>query len=236
MTSTPPARTACTADEDLLWCGDPALVGSDAPRVRQIAAELTRGFEALAGVDKAVSIFGSAHAAVGSPEYLLTQRLAATLGRAGFAIITGGGPGLMEAANRGARDVGALSVGLNIELPAEQTVNPYVDLSVTFRHFYVRKVMFVRYATAFVVMPGGFGTLDELFEALTLIQTGKIRHFPVVLVGSDHWTGLVDWVRQRLLGPGRIAEQDLELLQVHDDCDAICAVIEQAHRVQRGAR
>ncbi len=171
-----------TLDEELLlWLGDePAAVrAADDERVREIAAEFARGFDALAQIGPAVSVFGSARTSREHPDYALVREVAARLGRGGYTIVTGGGPGLMEAANRGARDVGATSVGCNIQLPHEQAANEYLDISLRFGHFFARKVMFVRYASAFVIAPGGFGTLDELFEALTLIQTGTIRHFPV---------------------------------------------------------
>ena len=227
------ARPPATVDEDLLCsCGHPALAAADPERVRRIAAELATGFEAMVGVTKAVAIFGSARASPEDAEYALARRVAATLGRAGFAVITGGGPGLMEAANRGARDVGARSIGLNIELPSEQATNAFVDLSLEFRYFFARKVMFVRYASAFVVLPGGFGTLDELFEALTLIQTGKITNFPVVLVGTDHWSGLIDWLRTRLLVPGRVDPIDLTLLHVTDDADEVSEIVTRGHAAQ----
>ena len=187
--------TPASDQELLLWLGDepPEVRAADADRVREIASEFARGFAALSSVTRAVTMFGSARTAPEHPDYALVREVAATLGRAGFAIITGGGPGLMEAANRGARDAGALSIGCNIELPREQGLNPYVDIGLEFRHFFARKVMFVRYACAFVICPGGFGTLDELFEALTLIQTGTIRDFPVSSwergSGTACWTG-----------------------------------------------
>jgi uncharacterized protein (TIGR00730 family) len=172
-----------------------------------------------------VTIFGSARTPPDAPVYALTREVARRLGEAGYAIITGGGGGAMEAANRGARDAGATSVGLNIELPHEQQPNAYQDISLRFHHFFTRKLMFVRYANAFVVMPGGFGTLDELFEALVLIQTGKIRHFPVVLVGTEFWSGLIAWVRERLLADGLISPLDPELVHVTDDPDEVLALV-----------
>jgi uncharacterized protein (TIGR00730 family) len=174
-----------TFDEELLlWLGDepPGVRAADAERVRDIAGEFARGFDALAQVGRAVTVFGSARTPPEHPDYALVREVGACLGHAGYAIITGGGPGLMEAANRGARDAGALSIGCNIELPREQALNPYLDIGLRFRHFFARKVMFVRYASAFIIAPGGYGTLDELFEALTLIQTATIRHFPVILL------------------------------------------------------
>ena len=219
MPSDSPIRPPLTLDEELLlWLGDePAEVrAADSERVREIAAEFARGFDALSGVSRAVTMFGSARTPPEHPTYALVREVAATLGAAGYSIITGGGPGLMEAANRGAQDAGALSVGCNIELPHEQRLNPYVDIALQFRHFFARKVMFVRYACAFVICPGGFGTLDELFESLTLIQTRTIRDFPVVLLeGPDagEWDGLLAWLRARALADGRIAPADLESMQ-----------------------
>jgi uncharacterized protein (TIGR00730 family) len=225
-----------TLDEELLlWLGDeaPAVRAADATRVREIAAEFARGFGALANVAPAVSVFGSARTPREHPDYALVRGVAAELGRAGYGIVTGGGPGLMEAANRGARDAGAISVGCNIVLPREQQLNEYVDIGLTFEHFFARKVMFVRYACAFVIAPGGFGTLDECFEALTLIQTGTIRHFPVILIGTEEWDGLLDWLRARALADGRVSEGDLALLHRTDDAREIRAVIDRACAHQR---
>lgn len=221
-----------TADEQLLCCSDPALpstAATDPARIARILAEIEGGFAALAGVSRAVSVFGSARIRVDDSHYALARALARRLGEAGFSIITGGGPGIMEAANRGARDAGALSIGLGIELPREQGLNDYVDLAVDFHYFFVRKVMFVRYASGFIVFPGGFGTLDELFEALTLIQTRKIHHFPVVLVGRDHWGPLTGWIADHLLGGSLVSEGDLDLLLVSDDIDEIVAMISTCH-------
>jgi uncharacterized protein (TIGR00730 family) len=189
----------------------------------------------MAGITKGVSIFGSARTPTSDPDYARARRLASGLGREGFTIISGGGPGIMEAANRGARDVGATSVGLNIELPFEQHLNPYLDISIEFQHFFARKVMFVRYASAFVVLPGGFGTLDELFESLTLIQTAKIQHFPVFLVGTSFWGGLRDWAADQLVGTGKINADELELLQVTDDLDEVVHAIDAAYDAQVAA-
>ena len=217
-----------TQDEDLL-CGpwtQPAPRLDDHERVRRISRELTQGFAKLADLGPAVSVFGSARTPEGSEMYQLARTTAARLGRSGYSIITGGGPGLMEAANRGARDAGVTSVGCNIELPHEQVVNPFVDVAVEFRHFFVRKVMLVRYASAFVIFPGGFGTIDELSEALTLIQTGKIHDFPVVLVGSGHWDGMVEWMQDRLVEDGLVGSGDLGLMHVADDPDEIATLIE----------
>jgi uncharacterized protein (TIGR00730 family) len=224
-----------TLDEELLlWLEHepPAVRAADAARIGDIAAEFARGFDALADVGRAVTVFGSARTPPEHPHYALAREAGACLGRAGYAVITGGGPGLMEAANRGARDVGAVSVGCNIELPREQALNPYLDIGLRFRHFFARKVMFVRYASAFVVCPGGFGTLDELFESLTLIQTATIRHFPVVLVGRGEWDGLLEWLRARALADGRIDAGDLDLLRVLDDPSQLCEIVDAAHERQ----
>ena len=185
------------------------------------------GFDALAGIGPAVTIFGSARVSEGSAEYELGRTIARRLAESGFAIITGGGPGVMEAANRGCREGGGLSVGCNIELPHEQALNPYVDLGVEFHYFFVRKTMFVKYANAFVIMPGGFGTLDELFEALTLIQTGKVRDFPVILVGGDYWQGLLDWMHDVQLPAGAISQSDLAMLRLADDPDEIVSIVQE---------
>lgn len=186
------------------------------------------GFEALAGRPKAVSVFGSARTPEGSDEYHVAREVGRRLGNAGFAVITGGGPGAMEAANRGARDAGAQSIGLNIDLPFEQDDNKYLDLSLDFHYFFVRKVMFVRYASAFVVLPGGFGTFDELFEALCLIQTGKIHSFPVVLVGTDYWSGLIDWLRRTVETDGKISPGDIDLFTLTDDLDEVIDIVQRA--------
>jgi uncharacterized protein (TIGR00730 family) len=199
--------------------------GTDTWRALRILGHFVEGFDALANVGPAVSVFGSARVRRSDPQYRLARRVAARLVHEGFAIITGGGPGIMEAANRGARDAGGLSIGCNIELPFEQDPNPYVDLSIQFRYFFVRKTMFVKYAEAFIIFPGGMGTMDELFEALTLIQTGKIEHFPVVLVGRDYWRGLMTWIESKVLDEGKISAQDLELAVVTDDIDEIVQVI-----------
>jgi len=189
-------------------------------QVQMIAAEFREGFEAVDKIDRpAVTIFGSARVRPDDPVYAQAREAARRFAAKGWAVVTGAGPGVMEAANRGAKDVDGLSVGFNIHLPHEQRSNPYVDLSLTFRHFYVRKTMFVKAAEGFVVFPGGFGTVDELFEALTLIQTGKIFHFPVVLIGSDYWEELLGWVRNELLADGMISPEDLDLLYVTDDLD-----------------
>ena len=224
-------KPAETEDEKLLErqpraaAGRPAFIDSDPWRALRILSEFVEGFDALAAVGPAVTIFGSARLAEGSPEYELARRIARSLAEGGFAIITGGGPGIMEAANRGCREGGGLSIGCNIELPHEQGLNAYVDLGIEFKYFFARKTMFVKYADAFVIMPGGFGTLDELFESLTLIQTGKIRHFPVVLVGSEYWRGMIDWLRTTQLAAGAISDEDLSLLKVTDDADEVVEII-----------
>lgn len=200
----------------------------DAERVRAVDRELARGFAALAGVERAVSVFGSARTPPGHPDYLLATEVARALGNAGYAIITGAGPGIMEAANRGAREAEVRSIGCNIRLPQEQDVNPFVDLRIDFDHFFARKVMFVRYASAFVIHPGGFGTMDELFESLNLITTATIRHFPVVLVGSDHWQGLLAWMDHHMVGSGEIEPAEAGLLRVSDDPAEVVAIIEGA--------
>jgi len=200
----------------------------DAERVRAVDRELARGFAALAGVERAVSVFGSARTPPGHPDYLLATEVARALGNAGYAIITGAGPGIMEAANRGAREAEVRSIGCNIRLPQEQDVNPFVDLRIDFDHFFARKVMFVRYASAFVIHPGGFGTMDELFESLNLITTATIRHFPVVLVGSDHWQGLLAWMDHHMVGSGEIEPAEAGLLRVSDDPAEVVAIVDGA--------
>ncbi len=227
-----------TFDQDLLVrLSDepPDVRAADAERIREIAAEFAAGFDRLAELGPAVTVFGSARTPPEHPHYRLVRRVAAELGRAGYAIMTGGGGGLMEAANRGARDTGALSVGCNIELPREQGFNAYLDIALRFRHFFARKVMFVRYACAFVIAPGGFGTLDELFEALTLIQTATIEHFPVVLVGEGEWDGLLDWLRQRALGDHRIDPADLAGIQAVAAPEEVVAIVDAARERQRRA-
>jgi uncharacterized protein (TIGR00730 family) len=232
----PEPRMPATLDEEIISAQESAVVSTltDAARIERIERELQVGFEALAHVGPAASFFGSARTPADHPEYRLARETARLVGDAGMAIITGGGPGSMEAANRGARDAGALSIGLNIELPFEQGLNPYCDIGLEFHYFFTRKVMFVRYASGFVVFPGGFGTLDETFEALTLIQTGKIRYFPVVLVGSDYWGGLVTWLRERMLPEGKISPPDADLLCVTDDpIEVRDRLMSAAHRQAR---
>jgi uncharacterized protein (TIGR00730 family) len=225
-----------TFDEELLlWLGDesPGVRAADADRVRDLAAEFARGFDALADIGPAVTVFGSARTPPQDPDYVLARELGACLGNAGYAVITGGGGGIMEAANRGARDVGAVSVGCNIELPHEQALNRYVDIGLRFRHFFARKVMFVRYASGFVICPGGFGTLDELFECLTLIQTGTIRHVPMILMGDGQWDGLVQWLRAGPLAGGRVDAGDVEIVQRATEPAQACAIVEEARERQR---
>jgi uncharacterized protein (TIGR00730 family) len=223
-----------TTDEEILSSQVPTVATerTEEERLARINSELARGFEALGHITRGVSVFGSARIPPGDPQYELAQEVGRRLGQAGFAVITGGGPGIMEAANRGAHEAGACSIGLNIELPFEQGPNAYQDIALMFHFFFTRKVMFVRYANAFVVFPGGFGTLDELFEALVLIQTGKIRSFPVVLVGTAWWSGLIGWIRERLAGEGMISPGDLDLLQCTDDPDEVVAIVEAGARRQ----
>ncbi len=198
--------------------------------VALIASEFRAGFEAVDSIDRpAVSVFGSARVHEGSPVYGAARQVGRRFAEAGFAVVTGGGPGVMEAANRGARDGGGLSIGFNIRLPHEQAGNPFCDVSLTFKHFYARKTMFVKAAEGFVVFPGGFGTMDELFEALTLIQVGKIDHFPVVLFDSDYWGEMLDWASKEILGHGMISTDDLDLLTVTDDPDEPVRVIVAAY-------
>jgi uncharacterized protein (TIGR00730 family) len=227
-------RTPATPDEELLGAERPAVAveRTEAERLERIDRELVTGFEALSGIRCGVSVFGSARIAPDHPDYALAQATAKRLGEAGFAVITGGGPGIMEAANRGAQEAGATSVGLNIDLPFEQGANAFQDISLRFHYFFTRKVMFVRYASAFVVFPGGFGTLDELFEALLLIQTNKIRHFPVVLMRAGFWAGLVDWLRERLAADALIAPTDLDLFTTTDDPDEVVGVVRRAAQRQ----
>jgi uncharacterized protein (TIGR00730 family) len=215
-----------TTDQRLLDSRGPSdWVHTDPWRVLRIQSEFVEGFGSLAELPAAVSVFGSARTPPDHPEYAAGIALGAALTRAGFAVITGGGPGAMEAVNRGASEAGGVSVGLGIELPFEQTLNDWVDLGVNFRYFFARKTMFVKYAQAFVIMPGGFGTLDEMFEALTLVQTNKVTRFPVILYGTEYWQGLVDWLRASVLAAGKIGPADLELLTVTDDIDEIVARI-----------
>jgi uncharacterized protein (TIGR00730 family) len=231
-----PPRPATSDDEELLEAETTAVLSeyTDAQRLLRVQDELRSGFRALAHIGKAASIFGSARTPRDHPRYAAARRLARQLGEEGYAIITGGGPGIMEAANRGAREAGAISVGLGIELPHEQGMNEYVDIGVNFHYFFTRKVMFVRYASGFVVFPGGFGTLDEAFEAATLRQTEKIRYFPIVLFDSAYWSGLTAWLESALLRDGYIGEADVESLHVTDDFAEVRAVLDAVeHRRPR---
>jgi uncharacterized protein (TIGR00730 family) len=230
-TPPPEDREPQTSDEEILGA-ETALVDTllaDDDRLERIRDELDHAFTVMSEVGPAVSVFGSARVPEGSPHYELARAVSRCLGEHHLSVITGGGPGCMEAANRGAQEAGALSVGLNIELPFEQGPNPYLGISLDFHYFFTRKLIFVRYSSAFVVAPGGFGTLDELFEALVLVQTKKIRRFPVILVGSEFWTPMADWIRDRLVGEGMIAPEDLELFSISDDpkevCDTVLAAV-----------
>lgn len=212
-------RGAPQTTQDLVFLERPdvSFLEGDQWRVLRIMSEFVDGFDALAKIPPAVSVFGSARMGGETRAYASARAVGAELARAGFAVITGGGPGIMEAANRGCREAGGLSIGCNIELPFEQGMNAFVDLGIDFRYFFVRKTMFVKYAEGFVVFPGGFGTLDELFEALTLIQTGKVRHFPLVLFGSDYWLGLLEWLSTRPVEENALSPEDLQLVRICDD-------------------
>jgi uncharacterized protein (TIGR00730 family) len=227
-----------TEDQKLLRSREPTSTfqETDTWRTLRILGEFVEGFDGLADVGPAVSIFGSARVGRRNRYYGAARRLAGALAKQGFAIITGGGPGIMEAANRGAKEAGGLSIGCNIELPFEQGLNEYVDLGMEFRYFFVRKVMFVKYAEGFVIFPGGFGTLDELFEALTLIQTGKVEHFPVVLYGKDYWDGMMAWIRDKPLFEEKISPQDLDLLTITSDIDEACDAIARHYSSREQAR
>lgn len=214
---------------------DTAFLETDAWRALRIMGEFIDGFDALARLGPAVSIFGSARTREDDPEYALARDVARRLAEEGFTIITGGGPGIMEAANLGAREAEGVSVGLGIDLPREQGLNPYVDLAIDFRYFFVRKTMFVKYAQAFVIFPGGFGTLDELFESLTLVQTGKIEHFPIVLVGRRFWSPLLDWLADPLAREDKIDAADLVLVRLTDDVDEIVEIISTSFREHSAA-
>ena len=224
-----------TTDQRLLDSRGPSdWVHSDPWRVLRIQTEFVEGFGLLAELPRAVSVFGSARTPAEHPDYAMAQALGGALADAGWAVITGGGPGIMEAANRGASEAGGLSVGLGIELPFEQSLNEWVDLGIEFRYFFARKTMFVKYAQAFVILPGGFGTLDELFEALTLVQTRKVNQFPVILMGSAYWAPLLDWIRGTLAQGGYISPEDLDLIHLTDDVDEVVALIEQAYEDRGG--
>ncbi len=218
-----------TQDEQLLKTPkQDDFISTDTWRVFRIMGEFVEGFDDLASITRGVSLFGSARTAHDNPQYAAAQETAALLVRAGFAVITGGGPGIMEAANRGAFEAGGASIGCNIELPFEQRPNPYLTRSVTFKYFFVRKTMFVKYSTAFIIFPGGFGTLDELFEALTLIQTRKIKNFPVVLFGTAYWAGMIKWLKEVMLVEGKITERDLEMLHLTDSPAEVVDIISKS--------
>ncbi len=224
-----PKKIGTTTDQRLLDRRGPTdWVHTDPWRVLRIQSEFVAGVGLLSELPRAVSVFGSARTPTDHPHYAAGVAVGAALARAGYAVITGGGPGVMEAANRGACEAGGLSVGLGIELPFEQELNEWVDVGITFRYFFVRKTMFVKYAQAFVILPGGFGTLDELFESLTLVQTGKVTRFPVVLFGTEYWSGLVDWLRTSMVAAGAIKATDLDLLTVTDDVAEVVAAVQRA--------
>ncbi len=226
MTLRGPEVPGETTDQHLLDSHGPAdWVHTDPWRVLRIQSEFVEGFGALAELGPAVSVFGSARTPRDHPDYALGVEVGRRLAQAGLATITGGGPGAMEAANRGAREAGGCSVGLGIELPFEQGLNEFVDIGVDFRYFFARKTMFVKYAQGFIVLPGGFGTFDELFEALTLVQTRKVTSFPIVLMGTDYWAGLLDWLRGTVLGRGAIGPADVDMLQLTDDPDEAVGVM-----------
>ena len=209
------------------------LAKEESWRMFRIIGELVEAFEMMSGIEPAVSVYGSARIEPGDELYTQTEEIARRLGEAGFSIITGGGPGVMEAANKGALAAGATSVGLNIELPQEQVLNEYTTRSLTFRHFFVRKIMLVKYATAFIIMPGGLGTVNELTEVLTLMQTRKIRPFPIVLFGRSYWQGFLDWMYGTVLPRGFISEGDFDLLRVGDDADTVVEAVKQWYRKQQ---
>jgi uncharacterized protein (TIGR00730 family) len=230
-----PRLQGTTTDARLLDRRGPTdWVHTDPWRVLRIQSEFVEGFGLLSELPRAVSVFGSARTPQDSPHYASGVAIGAALAEAGYAVITGGGPGAMEAANRGASEAGGLSVGLGIELPFEQELNEWVDVGIAFRYFFVRKTMFVKYAQAFVILPGGFGTLDELFEALTLVQTRKVTRFPVVLFGSEYWSGLVDWLRTTMVPAATIRDTDLDLFTVTDDVDEVVRIVQLAAKA-RGA-
>jgi uncharacterized protein (TIGR00730 family) len=231
-------HSSSTTDQRLLdGLGPSDWVHTDPWRVLRIQAEFVEGFGLLAEIGSAITVFGSARTSRDHPEYELGRRIGERLAQAGYAVITGGGPGVMEAANRGCVEAGGVSIGLGIELPFEQGLNSWVDIGIDFRYFFVRKTMFVKYAQGFVFMPGGFGTLDELFEALVLVQTQKVTRFPVVLIGSAYWQGLLDWVRSTMVDAGKISPEDLDLISVTDDVDEVVQIMRHAdeHRSQERA-
>ena len=223
-----------TTDQRLLDSRGPSdWVHTDPWRVMRIQSEFVEGFGALAELGPAISVFGSARTKPDDPMYALAQDIGRALSLAGFAVVTGGGPGIMEAANKGASENGGLSVGLGIELPFEAGMNEYVELGVNFRYFFARKMMFVKYAQGFVVLPGGFGTFDELFEALTLVQTQKVTSFPIILMGSKYWSGLVQWIRDTVVADGNVAEPDLDMFHVTDDVAEVVRIVQEAQERHR---
>jgi hypothetical protein len=220
-----------TTDQRLLDRRGPSdWVHTDPWRIMRIQAEFVEGFGLLAELGKAVSVFGSARSRPGTPEYELAVEIASGLAEAGYAVITGGGPGIMEAANKGAAAAGGVSVGLGIELPMETGLNDFVNVGVEFRYFFVRKTVFVKYSQAFVVLPGGYGTLDELFESLTLVATGKITRFPIVLVGSEYWAGMLAWLKETVQEDGKIWADELDLIRIADDAESVIKIIKEAHQ------
>jgi uncharacterized protein (TIGR00730 family) len=222
---------ASTTDQRLLDSRGPSeWVHTDPWRVMRIQAEFVEGFGALAELGPAISVFGSARSRPDDPDYLLGVKLGAALAQSGFGVITGGGPGAMEAANRGASEAGGVSVGLGIELPFESGLNPWVDIGINFRYFFARKTMFVKYAQGFMALPGGFGTFDEIFEAVTLVQTHKVTSFPVVLLGTTYWGGLIEWVRNVVLEQGKISPKDLDILHLTDDIDEAVSIVDAARK------
>lgn len=230
-----PAPGKPTQDEQLLsrpHQQPPPFTETDTWRVLRIMGEFVQGFDTLAQLGPAVTMFGSARVRPGNPQYEAAVEVARLLGEAGYAIITGGGPGIMEAGNRGAHKANARSIGLNIELPFEQGSNRFVEIPIDFHYFFVRKTMFVKYAQAFVIFPGGFGTMDELFESLTLIQTGKVQNFPIILFDSGYWSGLLSWLDKTMLTEAKIGQQDYDLLRVTDSPDEVLQIIKQATQRQ----
>ena len=227
-----PKNRGTTADQRLLDRGTHLDTHTDYWRVLRIQAEFVEGFGALAELGPAIGVFGSARTPADHPFYAMAEEVGRKLAEAGFAVITGGGPGAMEAANKGAHEVGGQSVGLGIELPFETGLNPYVGQGINFRYFFARKTMFVKYARGFVVLPGGLGTFDELFEAMTLVQTQKVTSFPIVLLGSSYWSGLIDWLRDTVLAEGKINAADLEMLVVTDDVDEAVAMMVAAQQAE----
>lgn len=218
-----------TQDEQLLESPRPdEFTHTDPWRVFRIMGEFVEGFDELASLNRGISIFGSARSKPNDPDYKAAQETAALLAAEGFAVITGGGPGIMEAANKGAFEAGGLSIGCNIELPFEQRPNPYQTRSLTFKYFFVRKMMFVKYSLGFIIFPGGFGTFDELFEALTLIQTRKIRNFPIVLFGTKYWTGLLDWLKDVVLAEGKISEDDFRMFHISDSPSEVVEIVRRS--------